>query len=498
MRHAFVPLAVVLSAAAAAAFNARTDIPVDAARIDALALKAMSERDVPSVVVGVVHGDELAFAKAYGLANRREKTPATVETLYQAGSITKVFTATLTAILRDEGKLALDDPLAKHLPEGTKIGSIPLAKSGITLRQLATHASGLQRDPSGVDRERPISSKALLASLSDASIFWPPGDRFAYSNLGFMLLGHAIERASGESYPDLLKKRILDPLGMKSTRLAISDADVKGLAAHYWPEDPAPRGERPPWLFGESCAAGGLVSTLPDLAKFVSLELRARTDDAGLPVNPATLRELITPQRLQDSSWQRAIGLGWWILHGDTLGDTVVHGGEVDGQSAMIGFSPEHKVGVVVLANFGSDVAERLAREVFRVAVEPAIAERDAARRLLDAQDYPACRKAAETILARNPEHGWARYALGFSLLRTEPKAAAAEFEKAAKLGYNPAICHYNAGCARALAGERDAAFESLWRARRAGFSDRDQVLADDDLASLRDDPRWKKLLGLD
>jgi len=470
---------------------AQKTLDLDAAAIEVAVESEQREKGVPGYSVGIVVGDRLEFARAFGQANRSTREPARVETPYQIGSITKVFTATLLALLRDEGALRLDDSLAQHLPVETRFGKIPAGT--ITLRHLATHASGLPRDPVGVDRKRPMTAAALLGSLGNAEPILPTGMRFSYSNLGYALLGHVLERASKRSYPDLLRTRLLDPLGMKSTRVALGEADAEGLAAHYWTEDGG-RVEHPPWLFGEACGAGGILSNVPDLAKFLSMQFRTYPGADG-PVPPDTLRELHTPQRLHDDSWERAIGLGWWIVHGD-YGDVVHHGGEVDGQSAAIGFVPEHAVGVIVLANLGGDSAEPLARRLMRIAVGAAAAERAEARRLHQAQEWEASMAACERLLERNPGDGWAHYALAFARLRTNDfGGSAAEFDRAGELGFNIAVCAYNAACAFALGGKKDLAFDRLRQARLRGFRDREQVLSDPDLASLRDDPRWKALL---
>jgi len=470
-------------------------LELDHAALDAIVEAKFAESGAPGCSVGVIVGDALVYEKALGLKSKVSDQPAAVDTLYQIGSVTKVFTATLLAVLRDENQLQFDDEMTRFLPPGTELRSVFAGAPAITLRHLVTHTAGLPRDPVGVDRKQPVSAEALVGSLAVTDAVLPAGQQVMYSNLGFMLLGRCLERASGQDYETLLRSRILEPLGMNSTRLALTRESVEGIAGHYWPEDNG-ASERPAWVFGEACGAGGIISNVPDLARFISAQMRW-WDAAAAPVRGATLVELHTPQRMMDGSWSRAIGLGWCVTRNETHGEIVYHGGETDGHASAIGFSVRHGVGVVVLTNRGGDTAEPMARALLAEVMKAAEAQRQEAMRLVNAGDWPAALDAANAVLARSPGDARAHYSAGFTLLRLgQNEEAAAAFVRAAELGFSVGTNRYNAACALALAGDTDGAFDQLFRARRAGFSDREQVKADPDLESLRSDARWGELMA--
>src|SRR5262249_5694080 len=156
----------------------------------------------------IVRQQDLVYAKSFGLADRRNFQAATVHTLYRIGSITKVFTTTLLAMLRDRGAVRLDDPVANYLPSEVKLPTDPRGAPAITLRHLATHSSGLPSlppnlVPKGEDPYGGYSVDALYAGLAQIRLVVPIGAGENYSNLGMGLLGHALERAAGMPYEEM-------------------------------------------------------------------------------------------------------------------------------------------------------------------------------------------------------------------------------------------------------------------------------------------------------
>jgi CubicO group peptidase (beta-lactamase class C family) len=362
------PLTALLPAfEAAPAQSPAADLPLDPARIEEIVMQFRQENDLPAACIGIVSGDKLVYARGLGEIDLKRGQPAEADSLFQIGSVTKTFTATLLCILRDEGKLTLDDPVAKHLPPEVKA---PTGEKGtvITLRHLATHTSGLPANPpnrrnvpDSPSVMMPYSTRELYEGLSQTRLQSEPGDRFIYSNYGFGLLGHALERAAGMPYETLLKERICKPLGMTSTSIALPDADLKRFAAHYWLNQP--RSERPRWEFGEISGFGGIVSNVPDLAKYLSAQFHTESD-AKSPIRGATLAELHKPTRPTGDRGGTSIALGWTVIESKELGPIVGHGGEVDGHSSAIGFLPRHKVGIIVLTNLGGNTGERLYRAI--------------------------------------------------------------------------------------------------------------------------------------
>jgi len=341
----------------AAARAAAPDI--DAAKIDEYVNEQITKVGYPSLSIGIVRDQGLIFARSYGVADRKTDRKPTPDSLYSIGSVTKVFTTTLMCILRDRGVVRLDDSIAKYLPESVTLPTDPRGAPAITLRHLATHSSGLAKLPPnlmpvGDDPYGGYTVKQLYAGLPQAQLAYPTGAQYRYSNLGMGLLGHVLERATGEAYEPMLIKYLLDPLGMESTRINLSAEQRERFATGY-------HGERfavvaPEWDLGCLAGAGGLASSVTDLGKFLALQMRA--GQAAVEwVSGGTLTELHTPQRLTDG-WDGAVGLGWHITPVPEMGDVIWHNGGTAGHFAFIGFVPEAKIGLIVLTNSDRPVDE--------------------------------------------------------------------------------------------------------------------------------------------
>jgi CubicO group peptidase (beta-lactamase class C family) len=312
---------------------------------------------LPGLSIGIVRGEELVYARAFGVADQETSRPATLETIYRVGSVTKVFTTTLLAILRDQGTLRLDDAVESYLPQGVRLPSDPRGVRLMTLRHLATHSSGLPRlpvnpTPRGDDPYGGYTVEALYEGLARTRLDFPTGADYSYSNLGVGLLGHVLERAAGKSYDELLKQYLLVPLGMSDTNITLGLDQERRLATGYKEEDPTRRAAD--WDTGCLAAAGALVSTIPDLAKFLALQLRAGHADV-VPVSGGTLTELHSAQQLA-RDWTSALGLGWHLQHNGSQGDWVWHNGRLDGFASWVSFLPKFQVGVIVLTNCGRSV----------------------------------------------------------------------------------------------------------------------------------------------
>lgn len=328
----------------------------DRTALEAVVDPYLQEHAIPGAVIAWVAEGEVAGVEAFGLADLESADPMAATTRFQVGSITKPFTATLIADLAEDGALAWDDPLRAHL-------DVPAHLGGITLRQLATHTSGLPREPSNrrdlpdsPSVMLPMSVEELLEGLADTEISGTPGS-FAYSNLGYALLGVVAERATDTSYGEALHARITAPLGMKASGVFLGDDPVPGLATCYWPEDPEPIA-RDPWSFGTACAFSGLVSTGGDLARFVAAQMR---EDDGPVLSAATRTELHAPVAKIDTDRGRSIGTGWFVDPMPGGLQAIGHGGEVDGHSAIVFFAPALRKGLVILCNRGDSSAEGLA-----------------------------------------------------------------------------------------------------------------------------------------
>jgi D-alanyl-D-alanine-carboxypeptidase/D-alanyl-D-alanine-endopeptidase len=324
-------------------------------------------------VVGILSPKGRRFV-SYGQARQGDPRPLDGDTVFEVGSVTKIFTALLLADMVQRGEVALDDPLSKYLP-GVKVPERNGRK--ITLVDLATHTSGLPFFPSDIPLTDPAEVSRVVAkySVADVHRFLSTfelaediGSKWAYSNLGFGLLGEALARRAGKDYETLVRERITGPLGMKSTAITVSPAMKARLAAGYDAQlRPAPEMDMPAFL-----AAGCLRSTANDLLTL----LAAFTGDKKSSLAPAMAAMLRT--RRPGPGLEQA--LAWWIVKvGQDDDGFVAFGGQTAGFASTIAYDPETHVGVVVLSNGTQDdggLGWHLLRPAFPVVTAAVVKER--------------------------------------------------------------------------------------------------------------------------
>jgi D-alanyl-D-alanine carboxypeptidase len=315
--------------------------------LDAWTANRVAGRGQPSVSVGVVLGDHLVWARGYGFADLDKKISATPQTLYRIGSITKSFTTVAILQLRDAGKLQLDDPLRRHLTE-VHMQQHSTGAPDVTLRELLTHTSGLQREvPGTATTDAEFPSEAGLGLLLKET--YEPDTEWKYSNLGFALLGKVVAVEAGQPWDAYIQAHILTPLGMSNTR-PIPLADEPGLAVGYVRTSPGgvfvPAEKMPS---GPIDPAGGIASNVEDLAKYLAFHMAEGSNGDSRVLSGRTLREMHRPQWLLPD-WQNAYGFGMRVRRIDGV-VRVGHGGSVPGYTASIEFIPAFKLGVIVLTN---------------------------------------------------------------------------------------------------------------------------------------------------
>lgn len=315
-----------------------TLLPQTAHGIDDILSRAQAQGRAPAVAGAVVRDGEMVHFGAFGADPETGEAP-TRDTQFRIGSITKTMTATLVMQLRDEGRLALDDPLHHHLP-GTPFGS------AITLRQLLGHVSGLQREPDGQWWERsdgpPIH--AFLEGLTPEKIAYPPYRGYHYSNLAYGLLGAVLSRTTGLGWADLARKRLFEPLNMVRTSYTEVEPFARGYVVHPWY---GTLREEPRTDTGAMAPAGQLWSTAADLTRWAAL--LADPDPAVL--SPATLTEMCAPVVISDlESWTCGHGLGIELCR---VGERVFagHGGSMPGYLAHLLVHRPSRTGSVVFAS---------------------------------------------------------------------------------------------------------------------------------------------------
>jgi CubicO group peptidase (beta-lactamase class C family) len=320
---------------------------------------------MPSVSAAVFRGDEIVWEEALGLAATEPEETATTEHQYRIGSITKTFTAVLVLQLRDEGRVELDAPLRDLVPE---------APVGPTVRQALAHLSGFQREPPGDIWEtgRPPGREELIAGLEDAELVLRPSFRWHYSNLAFGLLGELVERRRGAPYGDVLRERVLDPLGLARTTLGETAPAARGYLVEAYSDGVRPE---PHTVVPETTAAmGQLWSTTGDLARWGAFLAEGRDDVLAR----STLDEMALVQTMVDTRrWTVGWGLGLELLR---RGDRVFagHGGAMPGFLAGLFVERESGIGAAALTNSsaGPD-AERLAIDLADSALDALPSEPD-------------------------------------------------------------------------------------------------------------------------
>jgi CubicO group peptidase (beta-lactamase class C family) len=304
----------------------------------------VEDGETPGIVLGILEPDGSTRILSHGSAGEGAR-PLGRQTLFEIGSINKTFTGTILADMVARGEVSLDDPVQRYLPESVRVPS----RNGrqITLLDLATHRSGLPRMPSNfvaAPTGNPYSTydiPLIYAFLNGHELRRDIGAEFEYSNLGFGLLGHALGRAVGKEYRDLVRERILEPLGMRMTSYGRA-GDVAAWHAIGYDED----GDAAPfWDAGEAIAgAGGLRASVEDMLVY----LRAQLGPADSDVE----RAMRVAQQVHHPYPQFGIGLAWRVQTRD--GRTIVsHGGGTGGFNTFIGFDPERRTGVVMLTNSG-------------------------------------------------------------------------------------------------------------------------------------------------
>ncbi|GAB4464305.1 MAG: serine hydrolase domain-containing protein [Armatimonadaceae bacterium] len=330
--------------------------------VDEIIQEEMKRQNIPGASVAILRKGKIVKAKGYGYADLENRVPATPQTVYQIGSVTKQFTAIAILMLAEAGKLKIDDPVVQYLPDA------PPAWKPVTLRQMLTHTSGIVPNFPETQNEwrSPITPAQLLQSVHDTPLQFEPGSKWDYCNTAYFALGLVVEKVSGKSYAEFLTERIFKPLGMSETRLNDVNAIFAHRAAGYTQtENGLTNAEmvHPSWPF----AAGALVSTVTDLARW----------DAALRgerlVKAETLQEAWKPVRLTDGS-TAPYGFGWAL--DNRYRRMVHHGGGIPGFTSYILRFPDEDLTVILLCNQMVDTG-MIAR---RIALRQLPAPKDARR----------------------------------------------------------------------------------------------------------------------
>lgn len=312
-----------------------------------------SERRLPSAVAGVVRDGELVWWAGRGRVAGAVPTEAVQ---YRCGSITKTFVGVCVLRLRDEGTISLDDPLERHVPE-TGVGQV-------TIGQLLSHAAGLRAETAGPWWERTPGEDfagLVAGSLATAGARFEAGRRFHYSNLGFALLGALVAELRGARWDEIVRRELLEPLGMARTTTRPVAPHAPGLAVHPWADVVLPEPEHDAVAMAP---AGQLWTTVSDLARWACF---LGGDGSGL-LDPATLVEMREPRvviEARDEAWTSAYGLGLQLWN-EGGARSFGHGGSMPGFQAFLEIT-EHGDGAVGFANATSGLRGELGSDLLRI-----------------------------------------------------------------------------------------------------------------------------------
>nr|WP_295782833.1 serine hydrolase domain-containing protein [Rhodoferax sp.] len=333
---------------------------------------AIGRNKIPGVSIALVDDQRVVWSQGFGFADLAAQRPATADTLYRVGSISKLFTDTAALQLVEKGKLSLDERVQARLPGFAPRSLHNLAPLDITPRLLMTHHAGLQRDVArAFQSDAPQRFTEMTASF-DSYLAYQPGQKMSYSNIGLTVLGSLVERVSGTPFEQHVQRSVLDPLGMAHSAFDMAASKDAAMSKSYNGRDNLPT------VALRDVPAGGLNSSVNDLSRFMEMVFAGGQSNGQQVLNPETVAAMFLPQHgAVKLDFDSQIGLGWFLQLPDKAsirGGGVVagHGGAIDGYRSYMGLLPEHKLGVVVLTNSttGTEASQHIVEVVLRLALE--------------------------------------------------------------------------------------------------------------------------------
>jgi CubicO group peptidase (beta-lactamase class C family) len=333
----------------------------NSAKVDAYVNGEMRAEKIPGLALAIVRDGKIVKSQGYGLANIELDVAVKPETIFQTGSVGKQFTATAVMMLVQEGKIHLDHPIGKYLPDS------PASWNNVTVRNLLTHTSGVpdyesdslaKKGAAFINLRNDYTEDELFAKFSGLPLDFPPGSKWSYSNSGYVLLGILIHKVAGQFYGDLLQERIFQPLGMTSTRI-ISEADIiPNRAAGYRLVNGEIKNQE--WVSPmlNTTADGALYTNVLDMAKWDAALYTEKLLKKG------SLDQMWSAVRLNDGK-TAPYGFGWDVtqVNGHRL---IEHGGAWQGFTTQISRYVDDRFTVIVLTNLDSEHSQpdKIAHEV--------------------------------------------------------------------------------------------------------------------------------------
>lgn len=326
--------------------------------LDARMAAAIRELRLPGVAFAVVEDGKVQTVRHYGVASLELETPVTSETVFELGSLSKQFTAAAILLLAEQGRIQLDAGISQYLTE------VPREWKAITVRHLLTHSSGIQEYlavPGLPDEAHAVDHQSMTRMFFERlRLEFEPGETWAYSNSGYLLLGDIIERVSGQSYWSFLEANLFRPAGMTSTRSSDPRAVIRNRARGYGVEDGAFVNRSP--LSERAYAAGAIVSTLGDMTRWEAMLHQEKL------LSPESYREMWRPLRLAGGApapFNYAFGWVSDVRDGERY---VMHSGGTPGFSSAISRNLDSGITAIVLTNHGDRILDHLAMQLTRLA----------------------------------------------------------------------------------------------------------------------------------
>ena len=323
-----------------------------------------TEKKITGLVWGVVIDGRLAHVETFGVRDRATQAKVNAGTAFRIASMTKSFTALAILKLRDEGKLSLEDPVSKWIPQFAQMELPTRDTPPLRIRQLLSHSSGFPEDNPWGDQQLSATDAKLDEWLRRGIPFsTPPGTRYEYSNYAFGLLGRVVTKASGLPYEKYMRQEILQKLHMDSSTFEFSDVPAANRAVGYRLKPDGTYAEEPPLPHGVFGSMGGLLTTATDMGKYLAFHLSAwppRDDVDNGPVRRSSVREMahlwtpsnLTAQRANGTlqAAETGYGFGLRVTSDCRFEQIVAHGGGLPGFGSYMAWLPDYGVGMFAMA----------------------------------------------------------------------------------------------------------------------------------------------------
>ena len=364
-RFAILLLSIACSVAGAADVAPRAGYGAVARALQPFIERELGDKQLPAISIALVDDQQIVWAQGFEYRDPATKAPATADTVYRAGSVSKLFTDIGIMQLVERGELRLDAPITEYLPDFQPKN--PFGKP-ITLRELMSHRSGLVREPPVghyFDPTEP-SVAATVKSLNETSLVYEPGTHTKYSNAGITVVGYVLEQRNKEPYAKYLKRAVLDPMGLASSAFEPEPQLMRDLAkAFVWTYD-GRIFEAPTFQLGIG-PAGCLYTSVNDLGRFLSVLFAGGHSAKGQVLKPETLEQMWQPQ-FAKSGETEGFGIGFRLAR--FAGHRMVgHGGAIYGFATELAALPDDKLGVVAITTNDSAnaVVNHIAHEALRL-----------------------------------------------------------------------------------------------------------------------------------